>query len=105
VGVDQCGATAFAAILHCILADGVAFDGIGAIAFGNVKARKTTHEFRNAAASGLDFYRHGNGVTVVFDQIQERKFLGAGDVEGFPKFAFAGGAVSLETYTISSFSW
>jgi len=28
---------------------------------GNVKARKTTHEFRNAAASGLDFYRHGNG--------------------------------------------
>src|SRR5208283_3888447 len=56
--------------------------------------RETLDEPRNAAPGGLNFHGNGNGVAVVFDEVEERKLFGAGDVEGFPEFAFAGGAVS-----------
>jgi hypothetical protein len=59
-----------------------------------VQVGKVSNEFRNAAAGGLDFDGNGDGVTVVFDEIEERKFLGAGSIERFPEFAFAGGAVA-----------
>ncbi len=94
VCVDQRWAAAFADVANGFLADGVAFEGVGAIAFGDVQVGKVSNEFRNAAACGLDFDGNGDGVTVVFDEIEERKFLGASGVERFPEFAFAGGAVA-----------
>src|SRR6266481_4136916 len=94
VCVDQGGAAAFADVTNGFLADGVAFEGVGAIAFGDVQVGEVSHEFRNATAGGLDFDGNGDGVTVVFDEIEERKFLGAGGVKRFPEFAFAGCAVA-----------
>src|SRR2546430_5659753 len=46
---------------------------------------KPSHKFRDAPAGGLHFNRHGDGVAIVFHQIQQREFLGAGDVQGFPE--------------------
>ena len=83
-----------AAVLDGFLADGVAFERIGAVAFGDVQAGETADEARDAAAGGLNFDRDGDGVAVVFDQIKQRKFFGAGGVERFPEFAFAGRAVA-----------
>ena len=94
VRVNQRGAAALAAVFDGFLADGVAFQRIGAVAFRDVQAGKAAHELRNAAAGGLHFHGNGDGVAVVFDQIEERQFFGAGGVERFPEFAFAGGAVA-----------
>ena len=59
-----------------------------------MQTRETFRESRNAAASGLNFHGNGDGVAVVFDEIEERQLFGACDVEGFPEFAFAGGTVA-----------
>src|SRR5580700_6188448 len=94
VRVDQRGTEALAAIFDGFLADRIAFERIGAVAFGDMQARETADETRDAASGSLHLNRNGDGVTVVFDDIQERKLFRAGDVERFPELAFAGGAVS-----------
>ena len=53
---------------------------------------KSGDQLRNVAAGGLLLDRHGDRVAVVFDQIDDRQALQAGDVERFPELAFAGGA-------------
>ena len=83
-----------AAILDGFLADGVAFERIGAVAFRDVQAGETAHEARDAAAGGLHFDGNGDGVAVVFDHVEQRQFFRAGDVERFPELAFAGGAIA-----------
>ena len=92
--VNQRGAATIAHILNGFLADGVAFQRIGAVAFRDVQAGKAADEFGNAATGGLYFDRHGNGVAVVFNQIKQRKLLGARGVQRFPEFALAGGAIA-----------
>ena len=59
-----------------------------------MQRRETARQARNAAARGLHFHGNRDGVTVVFDQVEQRKLFGARGVERFPKFAFAGGAVA-----------
>ncbi len=103
MGVDQRGTASFANVGDRFLADSEAFQGIGTVAFGNVQTGKTPGEPRNAAAGGLNFNRNGNGVAIVFDEIKERKLLGTSDVERFPEFALAGGAVTGRD--VNDFIW
>src|SRR5882762_9436836 len=91
--MDQRGTATLAAVLRRFLANGVAFDGIGAVAFRHVQPRKTPYEFRDAPAGRLNFNRHGDGIAVVFHQVQQWKFFGARDVQGFPELALAGRSV------------
>src|SRR5882724_7722801 len=90
--VDERRAALLAAILYRFFADGVAFERIRAVNFRNVQPRKSTYKFGNASAGGLYFHWNRNGIAVIFDEIEERKFFGASDVQGFPEFALAGGA-------------
>src|SRR6267378_388281 len=92
--VDERRTAALAAILYRFFADGVAFERIRAVNLRNVQTRKSTYKFGNAAAGGLYFHRNRNGIAVIFDEIEERKLLGASDVQGLPEFALAGGAVT-----------
>src|SRR5580693_3417758 len=92
--VDQRGAATLAAIVNGFLADRVAFEGIRAVTLGDVQARETARQARNAAAGGLHFDRNGDGVAVVFDDVKQWKFFRAGDVERFPKLTFAGSAIT-----------
>ena len=92
--VNESRPAAFAHVMNRFLADAVAFEGIGAIAFGDVQAGETFDEAGNAAAGGLHFNGNGDGVAVVFDEIEERKLFGARGVQRFPEFAFAGGAIA-----------
>src|ERR1700723_3522983 len=92
--VNKSGAATVAAVLNGSFADGIAFERIGAVAFGDVKARKPAREFRDAAARGLYFDGDGNGVAVVFDQIKEGEFLGTRGVQRLPELAFAGCTVA-----------
>src|ERR1700730_17050154 len=87
--VDQRRPAALAAIRNRLLADGIALKRIGAVAFGNMQIRKAAREFRNAAAGGLYLDGDGNGIAVVFDEIQERELFAARDVEGLPELALA----------------
>jgi len=84
--VDEHWASALAAILHCFLARGVAFERIRAVDFRNVQSRKTRTVLKCFRGS-LYFHRNRNGVAVIFDEIEERKLLEASDVQGFPEFA------------------
>ncbi len=94
VRVNESGSATLAAILNGGLADGVAFERVGAVAFGDVQARETAREFGDAAAGGLHLDGNGNGVAVVFNQVKQRKLFGAGGVQRFPEFAFAGGTIA-----------
>src|SRR6516162_837334 len=92
--VNQSGPTTLANVMDGFLADGVAFERIRAVAIGEVQAGKTLQQAGDAAARGLHFDGDGNRVAVIFDKIKDRKSFGAGHVQGFPEFTFAGGAVS-----------
>ena len=94
MGVNESGSAALAAILNGGFADCIAFEWIRAIAFGNVQAGEIPREFGDAAARGLNFDRDGDGIAVIFDQVKKGKLLGARGVQGFPEFAFAGGAIA-----------
>src|SRR5260370_12083863 len=69
VRVDQRGAAALANIVDGFCADGVAFEGVGAVALGNVQEGKATNLFGNVAAGGLHFRGGGNSVADVFAQL------------------------------------
>src|SRR5215813_7016225 len=86
-------AAAFAAILDSLLADGIALDGISAIALGYVEIGKALDETRNASARRLHFNGNRNRVAVVLNQVEQRELFGAGGIKRLPEFAFAGGAV------------
>jgi hypothetical protein len=94
MGMDESGTAALAAILDCFLAYRVAFQRVGAVTLGDMQIRETAGQTGDAAARGLDLDRDGDGVAVIFDQIQEWQFLGASGVERLPEFALAGSAVS-----------
>ncbi len=55
---------------------------------------KPGNELRDAAARGLTLHRRGDGVAVIFDQVQQRQAFQASDVQRFPEFALAGGALA-----------
>src|SRR3984957_6270712 len=94
VRVNERWPTALPAVLNGGFADGIAFQRVGPIAFRDVQARETAGEFRDAAARGLDFDRNGNGVAVVFNEVDQREFFSTRGVQGLPEFAFAGGPVA-----------
>src|SRR6267142_3497208 len=94
VSMNERRPAALANVVNSFLTRCVAFYRIGAIDFGHVQPWKIAHQFRDAAAGGLHFDGDGNCVAVVFDEIKQRQFFGAGGVERFPEFAFAGGAVA-----------
>jgi hypothetical protein len=74
--------------------DCVTFQRIGAVTLFDVEVRIISDQLGNAAAGSLYFDRDGNGVAVVFDQIKNRQTFAAGSIQGFVKFAFAGGALA-----------
>jgi len=90
VRMDQRGAAAGRGSTAPLPCNGVALDGIGAVAFRHVAAGKPSHKFRDAPAGRLNFHRHGDGVAVVFHQVEKRKLLATRDVQGFPELALAG---------------
>ncbi len=92
MAVDESGTLAGAAVGDGGLEGMHARDGIGAIDFRDVEVREVGKQARNVAAGGVDFNRNGNGVAVVFNDDEEREFAIGGDADGFPEFAFAGGA-------------
>src|SRR5258708_7770683 len=94
VSMNERRPAALANVVNSFLTRCVAFYRVGAIDFGHVQPWKIAHEFRDAAAGGLHFDGDGNCVAVVFDEIKQRQFFGAGGVERFPEFAFAGRAVA-----------
>src|ERR1700722_5069338 len=94
VRVNERWPTALPAVLNGGFADGIAFKRVGTIAFRDVQARETAGEFRDAAARGLDFDRNGNGVSVVFNEVDQRELFGARGVQGSPEFAFRGGPLA-----------
>lgn len=67
VSVNESGASAFAAVLRGSFADGVTLERVGAIALGDMQTREAASEFRNAAASGLDFDGNRDSVAVVLN--------------------------------------
>ena len=70
----------------------VTFQRIGTVAFLDVHVGIIREEFGNISAGGLKFHGDRDGVAVVFDVKQDRKFFGAGGIQRFVEFAFAGGA-------------
>src|SRR6266849_8490786 len=94
VRVDQRGAQALAAVVGGAFASRITLERLRAVALLNMQPGKTSDQFRDASARGLHFHGNGNGIAVVFDQIQERKFLAASRVQGLPEFSLARRAVS-----------
>ena len=94
VRVDQRRAFAGAAMFGGAAQRGITFQRLGAVTFFDVEIRIIPHQLGDAAAGSLHFHRHGNGVAVVFDEIENREALGAGGVQRFVKFTFAGGAIA-----------
>src|ERR1700676_3236382 len=94
VGVDERGAAALTAILHGVLAGRVTFQRVGAVALGNMQAWKASRQLGNAAAGRLYLDGNRDGVTVVFDEVEQRELFRTGDIERFPELPFAGGAVA-----------
>src|SRR3981081_3328727 len=94
VCVNQGRAAALAYVFDGFFADSIALERISAVELGNMQARKIADQFRDIATSGLYFNGYRNGVAVVFDEIEQRQFLGAGSVERFPELAFTGGTVA-----------
>src|SRR5713226_4040297 len=86
---DQRGAQALAAVLGGAFASRVTLERLRAVALLNMQPRKASDQFRDASARGLDFHGNGNRKAVVFDQVQQRKFLAASRVQGLPEFALA----------------
>jgi len=54
----------------------------------------TSRRSGDVAAGGLAFHRDADGVAVVLNEVKHGQALEAGEVEGFPELAFAGGAVA-----------
>ncbi len=81
VSMNERRPAALANVVNSFLTRCVAFYRVGAIDFGHVQPWKIAHQFRDAAAGGLHFDGDGNCVAVVFDEIKQRQFFGAGGVE------------------------
>src|SRR5215467_8870990 len=94
MSADERGAAALADVVDCLLGDGVRLERVGAVDLGDLQSGKIANQFGDTAARGLHFNGDGDGVAVVFDEVEEGKLFGAGGVKGFPEFAFAGGAVT-----------
>src|SRR5579863_482604 len=92
--VNRRWSPARAAIFDGFFANGVAFERVGAVAFGDVEAGEAADEARDAASGSLDFDGNTDRVAVVFNHVQQRKLFRAGGVQRFPEFAFAGRAVA-----------
>ncbi len=65
---------------------------VGAVDFEREQAREIGQQFGDGAAGRLILDRDGDGVSVVLNQEDNRGVAEAGVVDGFPEFAFAGGA-------------
>ena len=94
VRVHEGRAAPFADVTHGFLANGIAFERIRAITFGNVQAGEAARQLGDAPAGRLDFDGDGDGIAVVLDEIEDGELLRAGDIQGFPELAFAGGTIS-----------
>src|SRR5712692_5011314 len=89
VRVNQRGAQAFAAVLGGAFASRITLERLRAVALLNMQPGKASDQSRDASARGLDFHGNGNRIAVVFDQVQQRKFLAASRVQGLPEFTLA----------------
>ena len=92
VRVNQRGAFAFAAVRGGTLQSRVAGERVGAVTFFDQQVGIVANQFRDAATGGLHFHWNGNGVAVVFNEVENRELLVAGGIQRFVEFALAGGA-------------
>src|SRR6266568_4957436 len=92
--MDKSRSAPLSAILDSRFANRVTLERVCAVAFRHMQARKIAHESRDAGPGSLDLDGHGNGVTVVFDEIKERQRPQTRRVQRLPEFAFACRAVS-----------
>ena len=65
---------------------------VGAVDRINVEAGERSHEPRDIAAGRLNLDRNRDGVTVIFDEEQDRQLLDARRAQRLPELAFARGA-------------
>ena len=90
--VNEGWTLAHAAVLDGTFHGRVTFQRLGAVTFFNVHTRIIREELGNISARGLAFDRDRDGVAVIFNVKQDRKFFSAGSIERFVEFAFAGRA-------------
>jgi hypothetical protein len=83
-----------AAVLGGVAQRVVGLDEVGSVDLRHEEVRESLDELRDRAAGKVDLDGNRDSVSFVFHQLQERKFLQAGDIERFPEFAFAGVAVA-----------
>ena len=67
--MDERGAAARPAVISGAVQRFITRQHIRAVALFDVQVRESAHELRNAAAGGLHFDRHRDGIAVVFDQV------------------------------------
>src|SRR3954453_22522617 len=75
---------------HCAVAD----HGVSPIYFFKMEVWKTGNQARNVSPRSLHFDRHGDRITVVFDQEHDRQPEIGGRIHRLPEFAFTGSAVA-----------
>jgi hypothetical protein len=92
--VDKSGAAAPPTVVDSPGENGIAFQGVGAVAVLNEEIGKAFDEPGDAAAGGLDFDGNADGVAVVLDEKEDGQLAGAGGVEGFVELPLAGAAVA-----------
>jgi len=92
VRVDQRRSVPFAAVSRGGAHGAVRGEEVQAIHFLAKQSGETGHKLGHIAASGLNLHGYRDRIAVVFHQEEQRQPLQAGDVEGLPKLALAGGA-------------
>ena len=94
VRVQQRRPAPFPAPAHRLARGPVAVGKVGSVALYDLEIREARQQPRDAAAGGLHFDRHRNGVFVVLDHEEDRQLQVAGRVERLPELALGGGAVA-----------
>src|SRR5688572_22276701 len=82
------------AVFHRAFEGLVRFKRIGAVAFLDVKIRKTRNELRDVTTRGSDLDRDADRIAIVLDHENDRQLQVTSRVESFPPFALARGAVA-----------
>ena len=92
--VNQRGALAGPRVRHGFAHGAIALHEVRAIHANHFEMWKRLHQSRNITARGVVFGRARNRVSVVLDDADDRKLLGADRVHEFPELSFAGRAVA-----------
>ena len=79
-----------AAVLDCLDHGAVAGDSVRSVDLGEVEVGKVCDEPGDVAARGVGLDGSGDGIAIVFDDVEDGELCVRGGVERFPEFALAG---------------